>query len=62
MHAPSHVAWRKSSYSGTQGDNCIELHPTPGTVGVRDTKNRAAGALAVSRGTWTAFVSTVKAR
>lgn len=28
--------WRKSSYSGSNGGNCIEVTTTPGTVAVRD--------------------------
>lgn len=46
--------WRKSSYSVAQGE-CIEVAPTPGMVGVRDTKDRTRGNLAVTRTTWQAF-------
>lgn len=31
----------------------------PGTVGVRDTKNRPAGHLTVDRATWAAFIRHV---
>ncbi|EPD58696.1 DUF397 domain-containing protein [Streptomyces sp. HGB0020] len=32
--------WRKSSYSGDQGGNCLEIAETPrATVAVRDSKN-----------------------
>lgn len=36
----SELAWFKSSYSGgTDGESCVELAVTPGTVHVRDSKN-----------------------
>ncbi|WP_020666453.1 DUF397 domain-containing protein [Amycolatopsis nigrescens] len=48
--------WRKSSYSnGGDPDNCVEVAFVPGGVAVRDTKNRAAGYLAVSPAAWAAF-------
>lgn len=31
--------WRKSSYSGGEGDNCVEVAVRPGGVRVRDTKD-----------------------
>jgi hypothetical protein len=37
--APSELAWFKSSYSdGTEGDSCVEIATTPGTIHVRDSK------------------------
>jgi len=53
--------WRTSSYSTGSGSNCVEVGPTRQAIGIRDTKNRAAGALAVSPHTWSAFVISVKA-
>ncbi|MFD0905863.1 DUF397 domain-containing protein [Actinomadura sediminis] len=35
----SGVTWRKSSYSGPNGGNCVELAALPGAVGVRDSKD-----------------------
>ncbi|QWF77735.1 DUF397 domain-containing protein [Amycolatopsis sp. CA-230715] len=49
--------WRKSSYSGNQGD-CVEVAIGADEVGVRDTKNRAAGNLTVAPAAWSAFVRT----
>ncbi|MBO2445143.1 DUF397 domain-containing protein [Actinomadura nitritigenes] len=45
----AHPAWRKSSYSSSQGDNCIELADLDGTIGVRDSKNPEGGHLSISR-------------
>ena len=33
------MAWRKSSYSGSNGGNCIEVAATARAVAVRDSKN-----------------------
>ncbi|MFJ7303510.1 DUF397 domain-containing protein [Streptomyces sp. NPDC099088] len=54
----SELAWFKSSYSdGPDGDSCIEVATTPGTVHVRDSKNAASPRLAVTPGAWADFVS-----
>lgn len=55
-------AWRKSTYSSGGNPNCVEVGPGKQTVGVRDTKNRDAGSLAVSHAAWTTFISSVTAR
>jgi hypothetical protein len=52
--------WRKSSYSGADGGECIEVATVPGVVLVRDTKNRNSGTLMVPASVWCAFVATVK--
>ena len=36
-------AWRKSSYSGTQGGNCVEVAARGGMILVRDTKDHGGG-------------------
>jgi hypothetical protein len=54
--------WSKSSYS-TNTDNCVEVsHGALPGVGVRDTKDRAGGHLAVPASSWAAFTLEVKAR
>ena len=48
-------AWRKSSYSGGQG-NCVEVAANrPGVVAVRDSKDPAGPVLCVSAESWRAF-------
>lgn len=49
--------WRKSSYSGGDGGNCVEIAVTEKTVHVRDSKDKAGPTLAFSAETWTAFVN-----
>ena len=47
--------WRKSSYSAGGESQCVEVAPLETVVGVRDTKNRAAGYFTVGHTAWTAF-------
>ncbi|MGW0548023.1 DUF397 domain-containing protein [Streptomyces altiplanensis] len=51
------LAWFKSSYSGTQGDNCVEVAACPGTVHVRDSKDKDGPALALPPRAWTDFLT-----
>ncbi|MER5535191.1 DUF397 domain-containing protein [Streptomyces mirabilis] len=52
------VQWRKSSYSGDQGGQCIEIAETPeATVAVRDSKNPAGPILTIAPATFATFVS-----
>ncbi|GCB46784.1 DUF397 domain-containing protein [Streptomyces sp. NL15-2K] len=56
----SELAWFKSSYSGgTNGESCVELATTPGTIHVRDSKNADGPRLAFSPATWANFVPYV---
>ncbi|MFF4171875.1 DUF397 domain-containing protein [Streptomyces sp. NPDC001744] len=53
--------WRKSSYSGTNGGECVEVADHfPGTVPVRDSKNPTGPALVVGAGAWQAFVDGLR--
>jgi hypothetical protein len=55
------LRWRKSSYSGPEGDNCVEVASNgPGVVAVRDSKNPAGRALVFAAGEWSTFVSSIK--
>ncbi|MGM9441315.1 DUF397 domain-containing protein [Streptomyces murinus] len=51
------LAWFKSSYSGgTNGESCVELAVTPGTVHVRDSKNTDGPRLTLTPEAWAEFV------
>ncbi len=52
--------WTKSSYSGGNGGNCVEVAESPDLVKVRDTKNRETGHLAVPVSEWSAFLAELK--
>ncbi|MFD8789532.1 DUF397 domain-containing protein [Streptomyces vinaceus] len=51
--------WRKSSYSSGEGGNCVEVAACADTVHVRDSKVTAGPELAVTPGTWAAFLGGV---
>ncbi|NEA89886.1 DUF397 domain-containing protein [Streptomyces sp. SID7958] len=52
----SELAWFKSSYSGTQGDDCVEVAVAEQAVHVRDSKDVTRSAFAVGREGWGRFV------
>jgi hypothetical protein len=57
----SRAEWRKSSYSGQDG-NCVEVvRNPPGLVAVRDSKSPDGPNLLVSLETWRAFLLTFRA-
>ncbi|MEU4584582.1 DUF397 domain-containing protein [Kitasatospora aureofaciens] len=51
------MKWFKSSYSDSQGGNCVEVASSPSAVHVRDSKDKAGPTLAFSPEAWSAFVS-----
>jgi Domain of unknown function (DUF397) len=52
--------WRKSSYSGSQGGQCVEVGQVRRDVLVRDTADRTGPALGFSPETWRRFTAQVK--
>jgi hypothetical protein len=57
------AVWVKSSYSGSNGGQCVEFSPSfvgSGVVPVRDSKNPSDPALVLPAGGWSSFVSAVK--
>ncbi|MGW5423142.1 DUF397 domain-containing protein [Streptomyces sp. NPDC003943] len=57
----SHVTWRKSSYSSSEGGQCLEVADNLPLVPVRDSKNPTGPALVFAATAWSAFVDEVKA-
>ncbi|MFF9347793.1 DUF397 domain-containing protein [Streptomyces sp. NPDC014734] len=53
------LAWFKSSYSGSQGDSCVEIAVAETAVHVRDSKDLDRPAFAVGRAEWVPFVRYV---
>ncbi|MFF9849644.1 DUF397 domain-containing protein [Streptomyces litmocidini] len=51
--------WFKSSYSGPQGGDCVEVASCPDVVHVRDSKDTALPSLSVSPDAWDAFIEAV---
>ena len=50
------LAWFKSSYSGSQGGQCVEIAECTDTVHVRDSKDTAGPQLRFTPSGWSAFV------
>ncbi|GAB4107550.1 DUF397 domain-containing protein [Micromonospora taraxaci] len=49
--------WRKSTRSGPDGGNCVEVADNlPGLVAVRDSKDPAGPVLVFTPGAWRTFV------
>ncbi|PNG22245.1 DUF397 domain-containing protein [Streptomyces cahuitamycinicus] len=53
------LAWFKSSYSGSSGDDCVEVAVTEQAIHVRDSKDLARLPFAVGREGWASFVRFV---
>jgi hypothetical protein len=51
------AAWRKSSYSSSEGQ-CVEVTLST-VIGVRDTKDRSAGHISVAPKSWSTFIAKV---
>ncbi|MBT2229476.1 DUF397 domain-containing protein [Nonomuraea sp. NEAU-A123] len=55
------ATWRKSTRSGPDGGNCVEVAELSGKRrGVRDSKNPSGPALVFTPGEWDAFIGGVK--
>ncbi|MER6190311.1 MULTISPECIES: DUF397 domain-containing protein [Streptomyces griseus group] len=52
-------AWTKSSYSGAEGNACLETVSLTSAIGVRDSKDQGA-ALVFQRGSWNTFVAGLR--
>jgi hypothetical protein len=55
------IAWRKSSYSGSNGGACVEISTVGPAVTVRDSKHPDSPLLTFAASTWKAFTDQVKA-
>ncbi|MEU0069302.1 DUF397 domain-containing protein [Streptomyces sp. NPDC006332] len=60
--APERLAWFKSSYSGNEGGECLEVAASVGTVHVRDSKAPVRAQLAFRSPEWVAFVAFAAGR
>jgi len=51
--------WRKSSYSDSSGNACVEVAESDNTVLVRDTIDRDGAALTVDAAAWRQFTASL---
>ncbi|MEV6379207.1 DUF397 domain-containing protein [Streptomyces sp. NPDC051773] len=57
MSTTNELAWFKSTYSGGDGDDCVEVAAAPSAaVHVRDSKNADGPQLVLSSGAWADFI------
>ncbi len=56
LTSPAELAWSKSSYSGGEGGECVEVAATERAVHVRDSKDLARRPFSVGRNGWADFV------
>jgi hypothetical protein len=55
------AVWHKSTRSGGNGGDCVEVADNLSTVvAVRDTKDRDGGTLVVTTSAWAAFIAGAK--
>lgn len=53
--------WRKSSFSGGSGGNCVEVATNlPGVIAVRDSKDPDGPVLTLTSAQWRSFAAGVK--
>lgn len=60
MSTCGELNWFKSSYSGSQGDDCVEVAHVSGVVHVRDSKATDGPQLVVRTVAWRDFVGRVE--
>ncbi|WP_345563636.1 DUF397 domain-containing protein [Streptomyces plumbiresistens] len=56
------LAWFKSSYSGAEGGDCVEVAAATAVVHVRDSKAAAGPVVTVSREAWAGFIGSASSR
>ena len=60
METIDSAPWRKSSYSGTNGGDCVEAADLDGSILVRDTTDRGGVVLSISPDAWRRFTATLR--
>ncbi|MFB7605346.1 DUF397 domain-containing protein [Streptomyces gardneri] len=60
--AASELVWVKSSYSGAEGGECVEVAAAPGTIHIRDSKRLGGPVVTVTPDVWAGFVGLAARR
>jgi hypothetical protein len=61
MENTAELSWRKSSFSGNGGPNCVEAADHDGEILVRDTKDHGHGPVhRFTPAEWHTFITTVR--
>lgn len=56
----SHARWRKSSFSGGGGSNCVEVADAGQRIAVRDSKDALGPVLFFGQHAWRQFAANLK--
>ncbi|MDF5756470.1 DUF397 domain-containing protein [Spongiactinospora sp. TRM90649] len=56
----SGATWVKSSFSGDNGGNCVEVATTTGVIAVRDSKDPDGPKLLFTSAEWNTFLHSLK--
>ena len=54
------TSWRKSSYSGSSSNNCVEVAVGKDVIMVRDTASRDGAVIKVDAAAWRRFIRSVR--
>ncbi|WP_020136027.1 DUF397 domain-containing protein [Streptomyces sp. 351MFTsu5.1] len=54
------LQWFKSTYSSSEGGQCLEVAVSPRAIHIRDSKHPEKTPLQVSPTTWTTFTTALK--
>ncbi len=57
---PLSRTWTTSSYSGSEGGNCVQARATGNSIQVRDSKDPNGPTLTFTHDAWTAFTTSIK--
>ncbi|WP_030810650.1 DUF397 domain-containing protein [Streptomyces sp. NRRL S-337] len=57
MSSTDERAWFKSSYSGSDGDACVEVATGTQTIHIRDSKDQRSPELTLSPAAWSDFIT-----
>ncbi|WP_026412226.1 DUF397 domain-containing protein [Actinomadura oligospora] len=57
---PTRATWRKSSYSGGSGGECVEVADLTAVVGIRDSKDSGGPRLTLGTAQFGALVQVLK--
>ncbi|MFD3624062.1 MULTISPECIES: DUF397 domain-containing protein [Streptomyces] len=57
VRQPNELHWFKSTYSGGDGGECVEVATDAIAIHVRDSKERGGPQLAFARSAWSGFLS-----
>ena len=60
METIDSAPWRKSTYSGTNGGDCVEAAYMEGRILVRDTTDRGGVVISISPDAWLRFTGTLR--